>query len=100
MPAEGAMHVDGGVQLTRIHRAFGPVTALADLSLSVAPREVVAVVGPSGCGHCTLPEFVRRPQRPDRCSCTTGPAVLMPQRSSLLPWLTATDNAALARRVA
>src|SRR5436853_370758 len=48
MPAEGAMHVDGGVQLTRIHRAFGPVTALADLSLSVAPREVVAVVGPSG----------------------------------------------------
>src|SRR6266545_1128788 len=31
MPAEGAMHVDGGVQLTRIHRAFGPVIALAVL---------------------------------------------------------------------
>jgi ABC-type nitrate/sulfonate/bicarbonate transport system ATPase subunit len=94
------MHVDGGVQLTRIHRAFGPVTALADLSLAVAPREVVAVVGPSGCGKSTLLEIVCGLQRPDAGTCETAPAVLMPQRDSLLPWLTAIDNAALARRVA
>jgi len=94
------MHVDGGVQLTRIHRAFGPVTALADLSLSVAPREVVAVVGPSGCGKSTLLEIVCGLQRPDAGTCETAPAVLMPQRDSLLPWLSAIDNAALARRVA
>jgi ABC-type nitrate/sulfonate/bicarbonate transport system ATPase subunit len=94
------MHVDGGVQLTRIHRAFGPVTALADLSLAVAPREVVAVVGPSGCGKSTLLEIVCGLQRPDAGACETAPAVLMPQRDSLLPWLTAIDNAALARRVA
>jgi ABC-type nitrate/sulfonate/bicarbonate transport system ATPase subunit len=94
------MHVDGGVQLTRIHRAFGPVTALADLSLSVAPREVVAVVGPSGCGKSTLLEIVCGLQRPDSGTCETAPAVLMPQRDSLLPWLSAIDNAALARRVA
>src|SRR3954452_20484394 len=100
MPAEGAMHVDGGVQLTRIHRAFGPVTALAGLSLSVAPREVVAVVGPSGCGKSTLLEIVCGLQQPDAGTCATEPAVLMPQRDSLLPWLNAIDNAALARRVA
>jgi ABC-type nitrate/sulfonate/bicarbonate transport system ATPase subunit len=94
------MHVDGGVQLTRIHRAFGPVTALADLSLSVAPREVVAVVGPSGCGKSTLLEIVCGLQQPDGGTCATEPAVLMPQRDSLLPWLSAIDNAALARRVA
>jgi NitT/TauT family transport system ATP-binding protein len=94
------MHVDGGVQLTRIYRAFGPVTALADLSLSVAPREVVAVVGPSGCGKSTLLEIVCGLQQPDGGSCETGPAVLMPQRDSLLPWLSAIDNAALARRIA
>jgi ABC-type nitrate/sulfonate/bicarbonate transport system ATPase subunit len=94
------MHVDGGVQLTRIHRAFGPVTALADLSLSVAPREVVAVVGPSGCGKSTLLEIVCGLQRPDRGECESAPAVLMPQRDSLLPWLSALDNAALARRIA
>src|SRR3954447_20840219 len=100
MPAEGAMHVDGGVQLTRIHRAFGPVIALDDLSLSVAPREVVAVVGPSGCGKSTLLEIVCGLQRADRGTCASAPAVLMPQRDALLPWLSAIDNAALARRVA
>jgi ABC-type nitrate/sulfonate/bicarbonate transport system ATPase subunit len=94
------MQVDGGVQLTRIHRAFGPVTALAGLSLSVAPREVVAVVGPSGCGKSTLLEIVCGLQQPDGGSCATAPAVLMPQRDALLPWLSAIDNAALARRVA
>ena len=94
------MHVDGGVQLTRIHRAFGPVIALADLSLSVAPREVVAVVGPSGCGKSTLLEIVCGLQRPDQGTCASALAVLMPQRDSLLPWLSAIDDAALARRVA
>jgi ABC-type nitrate/sulfonate/bicarbonate transport system ATPase subunit len=94
------MDIDGGVRLTRIHRAFGPVTALADLSLSVAPREVVAVVGPSGCGKSTLLEIVCGLQRPDGGECESAPAVLMPQRDSLLPWLSAIDNAALARRVA
>jgi ABC-type nitrate/sulfonate/bicarbonate transport system ATPase subunit len=94
------MHVDGGIQISRIHRAFGPVTALADLSLSVAPREVVAVVGPSGCGKSTLLEIVCGLQQPDAGTCATEPAVLMPQRDSLLPWLNAIDNAALARRVA
>jgi NitT/TauT family transport system ATP-binding protein len=94
------MHVDGGVQLTRIHRAFGPVTALQDLSLSVAPQEVVAVVGPSGCGKSTLLEIVCGLQAPDSGECRSAPAVLMPQRDSLLPWLSAIDNAALALRVA
>jgi NitT/TauT family transport system ATP-binding protein len=94
------MHVDGGIRISRIHRAFGPVTALADLSLSVAPREVVAVVGPSGCGKSTLLEIVCGLQQPDSGTCTTEPAVLMPQRDSLLPWLNAIDNAGLARRVA
>jgi ABC-type nitrate/sulfonate/bicarbonate transport system ATPase subunit len=94
------MHVDGGIRISRIHRAFGPVTALADLSLSVAPREVVAVVGPSGCGKSTLLEIVCGLQQPDTGTCETEPAVLMPQRDSLLPWLNAIDNAALARRVA
>ena len=94
------MHVDGGVRLTRIQRAFGPVTALEDLSLSVAADEVVAVVGPSGCGKSTLLEIVCGLQQPDAGTCESAPAVLMPQRDSLLPWLSALDNAALARRIA
>ena len=30
------------------------VTALTDITLSIAPRSAVALVGPSGCGKTTL----------------------------------------------
>ena len=62
--------------------------------------EIVAVVGPSGCGKTTLLELVCGLQAPDAGSVRADPAVLMPQRDGLLPWLRAIDNAALALRLA
>jgi ABC-type nitrate/sulfonate/bicarbonate transport system ATPase subunit len=55
-------------------------------------------VGPSGCGKTTLLELVCGLQRPDEGRIDAAPAVLMPQRDLLLPWLSALDNAALALR--
>jgi ABC-type nitrate/sulfonate/bicarbonate transport system ATPase subunit len=93
-----------GVRTEGVSRAFrarrdSVVQALDGVSLAVAPGEVVAVVGPSGCGKSTLLELVCGLQAPDEGTVAADPAVLMPQRDLLLPWLSALDNAALARRV-
>ncbi|MGZ8632843.1 MAG: ABC transporter ATP-binding protein [Solirubrobacteraceae bacterium] len=114
MPAEGAMatkleapaqeprNVEGGgtASLAGVSRAFGTVRALEGLDLEVHAGELVAVVGPSGCGKTTLLELVCGLQTPDSGSIRADPAVLMPQRDGLLPWLRAIDNAALAVRLA
>jgi NitT/TauT family transport system ATP-binding protein len=94
----------GEVHLADVSRAFerrggAPVPALDGVSLDVAVGETVVVVGPSGCGKTTLLELVCGLQAPDRGTVRAAPAVLMPQRDLLLPWLSAIDNAALALRV-
>ncbi|MEA2197023.1 MAG: hypothetical protein QOJ25_1074 [Solirubrobacteraceae bacterium] len=91
-----------GVRIRSVDRTFhtrhGDVAALAGMSLDAAPGEIVAVVGPSGCGKSTLLELICRLQGPDAGTVQADPAALMPQRDLLLPWLDATDNAALALR--
>ena len=78
----------------------GAVQALEQVSLRAAPGELLAVVGPSGCGKSTLLELICGLQAPDAGRVACAPAVLMPQRDLLLPWLSAVDNAALALRIA
>jgi ABC-type nitrate/sulfonate/bicarbonate transport system ATPase subunit len=74
--------------------------ALAGVSLNAARGELVALVGPSGCGKTTLLEMICGLQAPQGGTIECEPAVLMPQRDLLLPWLDAVDNAALALRIA
>ncbi len=94
-----------GISLASVSRAYkdgrgAEVQALDDVSLSAPRGSVLAVVGPSGCGKTTLLELVCGLQRPDAGTIAGEPAVLMPQRDLLLPWLSAVDNAALALRIA
>ncbi len=42
------------VQLSGVGRSFGDHTVLRDVSLRVAPGEVLAILGSSGCGKSTL----------------------------------------------
>jgi ABC-type nitrate/sulfonate/bicarbonate transport system ATPase subunit len=83
-----------------VTRSFGAVRALDGVDLDVRAGERVAVVGPSGCGKTTLLELVCGLQAPDAGTVSASPAVLMPQRDGLLPWLRAIDNAALSARLA
>jgi len=95
----GAVVLDA-VAFAHRPRKGAPVPAVEELSLSVSPGEVVVVVGPSGCGKTTLLELVCGLLAADTGRVAGDPAVLMPQRDLLLPWLTALDNAALAPRLA
>ncbi|HEU0250029.1 MAG TPA: ABC transporter ATP-binding protein [Solirubrobacteraceae bacterium] len=90
----------GGVARSYRDRRGARVPALDGVSLCVRSGEVLAVVGPSGCGKSTLLELICALQRPDAGNVASLPAVLMPQRDLLLPWLSALDNAALALRIA
>jgi ABC-type nitrate/sulfonate/bicarbonate transport system ATPase subunit len=96
MPAKGAT---SAIELAGVRRAFGSVVALDGVSLAVTRGEVVAVVGPSGCGKSTLLDLVCGLGAPDAGTVRADPAVLMPQRDALLPWLSALDNAALPLRL-
>src|SRR3954465_5277135 len=114
-PATEPRDVQEGVRLEGVRKAFGPVVALDGVDLRVAAGELVAVVARGGGGKPTLLalvcrlrgggksavlELVGRLAAPDAGAVSAPPAALMPQRDGLLPWLSALDNAALARRVA
>ena len=88
------------LELTSVRKAYGDVVALDGVTLAAGANETVAVVGPSGCGKSTLLELVCGLAAPDDGEVRSPPAALMPQRDGLLPWLSALDNAGLARRVA
>ncbi len=49
-----------------ISKSFGGPEVLADVSLSVAPGAMVALLGPSGCGKTTLLRIIAGLEVPDR----------------------------------
>jgi len=83
------------------------LTALEDISLSVAAGEFVAIIGPSGSGKSTLLDIVAGLTEPETGTVSLSGEVLtasqrlgrtayMRQRDLLLPWRTIDRNAALA----
>ena len=54
------------VKLTRVSKLFGRTTVLNEISLSVAPGELVEITGPSGAGKTTLLRLVHGQLRPNR----------------------------------
>ncbi len=54
------------VRVSRVSKLFGRTSVLSDISLSVAPGELVEVTGPSGAGKTTLLRLVHGQLRPNR----------------------------------
>jgi L-arabinose transport system ATP-binding protein len=63
----GPVHTDGAVRLRaeRIGKSFGPVRALADVSLDVRAGEVLALMGENGAGKSTLLRVLSGDHAPD-----------------------------------
>jgi NitT/TauT family transport system ATP-binding protein len=90
-----------GIELRRLRKQFGGLTALQEASLSIAPGEFVSVLGPSGCGKSTLLRCIAGLETPSAGSVAVdGQTVSAPpaglgmvfQRDALLEWRTVADN--------
>ena len=65
-----------GIQIERVTKRFGAVTAVADLSLEIRDREFVTLLGPSGCGKTTLLRLIAGFMAPDEGAIRVGSATL------------------------
>ena len=53
------------IRVTDIHKSFGSLEVLRGVSLEIADREVVSIVGASGAGKTTLLQIIGTLSRPD-----------------------------------
>ena len=68
------------IEFRNITKRFGPVTAVDDVSLSIAEGEFFALLGPSGCGKTTLLRMLAGLETP-----TSGQVLIDGQDVTLAP---------------
>lgn len=98
------------VELRALSRRFGSIDAVRDVSLDIAPGEIICLLGSSGSGKSTLLRLIAGLDTPDAGTLRmdgvllTGPGTLVPperrgiglvfQDYALFPHLNALDNVA------
>ena len=53
------------IEIRNVTKAYGPLTVLHDISLSIPEGEIMAIVGPSGAGKTPLLQIMGTLDRPD-----------------------------------
>ncbi len=102
------------LRIEGLHKRFGSLEVLVDVSLTIAEREVIAIIGPSGSGKSTLLRCINRLEEPASGRVMLGDVEvtargaklnairrdigLVFQNFNLYPHLKARDNVSLALR--
>lgn len=68
------------VTLESVHKAYGSLVAVDNVSLSIAPGELLTLLGPSGCGKTTILRMIAGFARP-----SSGEIRIMSKRVNDLP---------------
>ncbi|HHT19853.1 MAG TPA: ABC transporter ATP-binding protein [Tissierellia bacterium] len=99
------------IELKNIHKAYGELTVLNDLSLEIEDAEFLTLLGPSGCGKTTILRIIGGFEDPDQGrvifegqDITELPAYKRPvntlfQSYSLFPHLNVYDNVAFGLKI-
>ena len=69
MPGGGAGRDDSGmpvIEVSGLHKEYGPKVAVDDVSFSVEPGEIFGILGPNGAGKTTSVECITGLRKPDR----------------------------------
>ncbi|MEU7220157.1 ABC transporter ATP-binding protein [Nocardia iowensis] len=106
--ATAALERTAAVELADVGKIYaaGSVTALTDVSLTVAPGEFVSLIGPSGCGKSTLLRIIADLEQPTSGTVTVHGKTarraridqdygIAFQQSGLLDWRTVQANVEL-----
>lgn len=97
--------VESALELEGIGKHFGTLEVLRDINFSVAPGEIVALLGASGCGKSTLLNIIsgllatdrgtlRLDGEPSSSYTHWSRVAYMFQEDRLLPWRSVRDNVA------
>lgn len=97
--------VETALELDGIGKHFGSLEVLRDINFSVAPGEIVALLGASGCGKSTLLNIIsgllatdrgtlRLDGEPSSSFTHWSRVAYMFQEDRLLPWRSVRDNVA------
>ena len=105
METRTAVAAGAPIRLSRVSKIFpspqGPVEALANVELDIAPGEFVSILGPSGCGKSTLLMAIAGLEPPTSGTISIADRIVgAPRRetaivfqdATLLPWKSALQN--------
>jgi ABC-type nitrate/sulfonate/bicarbonate transport system ATPase subunit len=83
------------ITVDHLSYAYEKHNPLLDVSFSVDPHEIVAIIGTSGSGKTTLFKLLCGILKPTSGTIVSQPAAYMPQQELLLPWRTLLNNVLL-----